>query len=155
MSPMDRLQESVRPLRERIVSHEIYARISTPKALRQFMEHHVFAVWDFMTLLKALQIQLTCVEVPWRPRGDAASRRLINAIVLAEESDEDGEGGFASHFEMYHEAMRRADANVAAIDRLIALLGRNMPLADALGEAKVPIEAARFVQTTWNIASKG
>ena len=155
MSPFEDLQASLRPLRSRIVEHPLYARINGPEALRRFMEHHVFAVWDFMTLLKALQRRLTCVELPWRPTGDATSRRLINAIVLAEESDEDGHGGFASHFEMYHEAMKRAEADTRPIDRLLASLTRGAPLEAALEQADAPAPAARFVRATWTIASGG
>ncbi len=155
MPAFEQIQDSLRPLRGQIVGHPLYARINSPQALRRFMEHHVFAVWDFMTLLKALQRELTCVNLPWRPAGDPTSRRLINAIVLAEESDEDGRGGFASHFEMYHEAMKRAEADTRPIDRLIALVARDMPVSYALKEAQVPAPAARFVETTWRIVAGG
>src|SRR2546425_11084063 len=85
-------------------------------SLRLFMEHHAFAVWDFMSLLKALQRRLCCVEVPWLPAVDPLGSRLVNEIVLAEESDDDGRGGFASHFDLYHRAMTRCGANSAPID---------------------------------------
>src|SRR4051794_29820189 len=101
MSSLEELVESIRPIRDRLVSHPIYSSITTPEALCVFLEHHVFAVWDFMSLLKALQRQLTCVEIMWVPKGDREARRLVNEIVLAEESDEDDQGGHASHFELY------------------------------------------------------
>ena len=146
---LDQLLESVRPARDDLVNHSIYAAIDSPEALRTFMEHHVFAVWDFMTLLKALQVRLTCVAVPWVPTSDRAARRLINEIVLAEESDEDGEGGFASHFESYLGAMARAGADAGPITKFVDLLRRGMPLRDALDEAVPPNSAREFVLTTW------
>src|SRR5713226_2609856 len=97
---LDSMQESLHPLRKRVVEHTVYRHIETLADVRIFMEHHVFAVWDFMSLLKTLQRQLTCVTVPWVPSGPTTSRRLINDIVLVEESDELGDG-FISHFELY------------------------------------------------------
>jgi hypothetical protein len=115
-----------------------------------FMEHHVFAVWDFMSLLKSLQRTLTCVAVPWLPTSASDSRRLINEIVLVEESDVYN-GGFVSHFELYVRAMRDAGANAACIDRFIERLRAGRPVSSALREAEAPSPAVRFVSTTWHI----
>jgi hypothetical protein len=113
------------------------------------MEHHVFAVWDFMSLLKTLQRTLTCVQVPWVPSGPTSSRRLINDIVLVEESDELGDG-FISHFELYLDGMRQAGADTSAIDTFIAALRAGRPVPQSLKEAAVPEPAAEFVATTWD-----
>ena len=75
--------------------------MDTVGSLRLFMRDHVFAVWDFMSLLKRLQQIVTCIEVPWLPPGDPTTCRFINEIVLGEECDDDGQGGYASHFELY------------------------------------------------------
>jgi hypothetical protein len=72
------------------------------------MNHHIAAVWDFMSLLKALQRELTCVTIPWQPTPDPVTRRLINQIVLAEESDIDADGNPTSHYELYLHAMKTA-----------------------------------------------
>jgi len=77
----------VEPYKQALATHQVYSAISSLDHVRTFMETHVFAVWDFMCLLKALQRALTCTETPWIPRGDAATRRLINEIVLSEESE--------------------------------------------------------------------
>ena len=89
--------QKIGPLQEKIVNHPLYSHIQRPIDLHRFMEHHVFAVWDFMSLLKALQIKLTGTNLPWVPVGDPEIRYLINEIVLAEETDLDLDGKRRSH----------------------------------------------------------
>jgi hypothetical protein len=140
--------------RARVITHPLYASLNTHAAIITFMEHHVFAVWDFMSLLKSLQRSLTCVTVPWVPAGPTASRRLINDIVLAEESDE-LRGGHISHFEWYVTGMAEAGADHSAVDRFIDLIRAEDPVPHALQAAGVPAAAAEFVTATWRfIASR-
>ena len=54
------IKKRIEPLRQRIINHPIYGSINDIDSLRIFMQHHVYAVWDFMSLLKSLQINLTC-----------------------------------------------------------------------------------------------
>src|SRR6202050_5914812 len=108
-SRIDWLTKEIETIRVKVVTHPMYKQLSTITAINTFMEHHVFAVWDFMSLLKSLPRNLTCVELPWVPTGPTGSRRLINDIVLVEESDEIG-GGFISHFELYLAGMTEAGA---------------------------------------------
>jgi hypothetical protein len=145
---IDRLKAAIEPARQEVVSHPIYRELTTMNAVVTFMEHHVFAVWDFMSLLKALQRRLTCVQVPWVPSGPAGSRRLINDIVLVEESDELS-GGFISHFELYLEGMRQTGAKTHPIEDFIGLLRAGEPVLDSLKKADVPAPSAEFVATTW------
>jgi hypothetical protein len=112
------------------------------------MEHHVFAVWDFMCLLKALQRHLTCIDLLWHPTNDAACRRLINSLVLEEESDEI-DGVPISHFEVYLQAMREAGANLGPITRFLNALARNLSLEASLDVAEAPAAARKFVRTTF------
>jgi hypothetical protein len=143
-----RLEKAVDEARTRVVTHPLYGRLTTHSAIVTFMEHHVFAVWDFMSLLKSLQIQLTCVRVPWVPSGPTGSRRLINDIVMVEESDE-LRGGFISHFELYVEGMAEAGADTSVIDGFIDLLRAGTPVPQALVDARVPGPSAEFVRATW------
>jgi hypothetical protein len=145
---IERLEKAVDESRARVTSHQLYASLNTHPAIVTFMEHHVFAVWDFMSLLKTLQRSLTCVEVPWVPSGPTGSRRLINDIVLVEESDELG-GGFISHFELYVEGMFEAGADTTVINEFISLLRDKRPVVDALETAGVPAPSREFVNTTW------
>ncbi len=155
MISTEALVESVQPLRERLLSHPLYDSISSPDGLRVFMEHHAFAVWDFMTLLKSLQRQLSCVETPWVPTDDRRARRLVNEIVLAEESDDDGRGGHASHFELYLDAMRQAGADTTAVEAFVDLIRSGEPLESAMEEADVPPAAQEFVRTTLGFVESG
>jgi hypothetical protein len=116
--------------------------------LRIFMQTHVFAVWDFMSLLKALQACLTSVSLPWRPSPYPTSCRLINEIVLGEESDA-YEGGYRSHFEIYLQAMRAADADTGPMQKLLAHLGEGATLAESLPRCGAPEEAQVFVRSTF------
>jgi hypothetical protein len=143
-----KLKERIEVTRLGVVNHPIYRRLSTMHAVNTFMEHHVFAVWDFMSLLKVLQNRLTCVQVPWVPAGPMVSRRLINDIVLVEESDEIG-GSFLSHFELYLASMRQARADTGPVDAFIELVRSGMPVIPALKETGVPAPAAEFVAATW------
>jgi hypothetical protein len=84
----------------------LYAKVKTIEDLQSFLENHVFAVWDFMSLLKALQSKLTCTTTPWFATANPETRYLINEIVVAEESDLTIDGRRQSHYEMYIEAMK-------------------------------------------------
>jgi hypothetical protein len=146
---IDRLKAAVEPARQRVIRHPVYHALGELPAVVTFMEHHAFAVWDFMSLLKTLQGQLTCVQVPWVPQGPAASRRLINDIVLVEESDELGDG-FISHFELYLDGMAQAGADTAPIESFLDLLRGGEPVPTSLEKSGAPGPAAEFVATTWD-----
>lgn len=113
------IRQQISPVRARIVEHPLYSRLQTIDDVCRFMEHHVFAVWDFMSLLKGLQRELTCVSTPWIPRGAPGTRYLINEIVTGEESDVDADGNRLSHFELYLRAMEQAGADTSGILSLV------------------------------------
>jgi hypothetical protein len=144
------LQAAIEPIRRRVVTHPVYGELNDLRRVRIFQENHVFAVWDFMSLLKSLQRDLTRVELPWYPSGPTASRRLINEIVLVEESDELGDG-FISHFELYLDGMAQAGADTAVVDAFLDGLRTGNPVADSAETASVPATAATFIATTWQI----
>ncbi|RSM81651.1 DUF3050 domain-containing protein [Kibdelosporangium aridum] len=145
---IEKLKAAIEPARQKVTSHPLYGQLNTVDAVVTFMEYHVYAVWDFMSLLKVLQRQLTCVEVPWVPSALPESRRLINDITLVEESDELGDG-FISHFELYVDGMRQAGADTSRIDAFIDLLRAGKPVLPSIKEADVPGPSAEFMTTTW------
>ncbi|MCQ6276322.1 DUF3050 domain-containing protein [Bacillus sp. V3B] len=121
-------------IRTKLVSHPIYQEITTPERVKVFMKHHVFAVWDFMCLLKRLQKSVTCVDVPWFPYEKPLFSRLINEIVVAEESDIDGKGGYSSHFSLYLEAMAECRANAGPFNSFLQSLKEGADYQTALAE---------------------
>jgi hypothetical protein len=138
-----------------LVDHPLYAQITTEDRLRTFMKHHVFAVWDFFSLLKRLQAEVTTVTVPWRPRGRADHGRFILEIVLAEETDEDIDGGYISHFELYRRAMDEIGADTGPIDTFLAALDRGLDPMSALKETELPGNVRPFVTHTLEVALTG
>ncbi len=145
------LQTHCATLTSALAQHPLYATLTTPQQLRLFMRSHVFAVWDFQSLLKALQIRLTGVTVPWLPTADPEARRLINAIVLDEESDLSPDGRAVSHFELYLEAMQQAGADRQPILHFLARLRAGDSVAQALTDPSLPPGVADFVGTTFDL----
>jgi hypothetical protein len=132
--------------------HPIFSEIHSLSVLQCFMETHVFAVWDFMSLTKRLQQELTCLQLPWLPPRDPHAARLINEIVLGEESDDRPVQGHCSHFELYLEAMREVGASTVAIERFVALQHEGVSYDVALQSVDVDPAAARFVRQTLHTA---
>jgi hypothetical protein len=118
-----RLESQIAPLQEKLASHPLYKAVRNVDELKYFMSNHAFCVWDFMSLLKALQVSLTCIDVPWHVKGTRTTRRLINEIVLGEESDVI-DGRFISHLELYQESMRAAEADDMPLIRVMRVLSQ-------------------------------
>ncbi len=150
---LESLTKSIKPLQEKLINHEVYTKIQSPKDLATFMEHHIFAVWDFMSLAKALQRGLTSVELPWQPKGTPVIRHFVNEIVTAEESDVDENGNYYSHYEMYLNAMELANANTREMETLLANINSGVDLFDAINEIKQESVKA-FLRFTFNVIAR-
>ena len=137
--------------RHALMRHPVYQSVNTEPHIRIFMESHVFAVWDFMTILKTLQKRLTCTETPWIPPRDPHASRLINEIVLEEESDQTSDGRYMSHFDLYRGAMAEIGADLSQINLFMSLLGSGKSVARALKPLAIPSSTKTFVLDTMNI----
>jgi len=145
------LQDNIEDARQALISHPVYARVDSVESMHVFMSFHIWAVWDFMCLLKGLQVNLSCVEVPWYPKGDRKLRRLVNEIVVAEETDEDGRGSYSAHFELYLDAMDQCGADAESVHAFIEALQRGESVAAALKLAAPPEGAHAFSLDTCDI----
>lgn len=146
------LKEKIQAARTQLLGHKVYTQISDLEGLKKFSEFHVFAVWDFMSLLKSLQIGLTSVAIPWMPVGSANSRFLINEIVLGEESDVDEQNNRISHFELYLNAMRQMGASTKLIEALLVDIQSGKDINTAIHDAELPAGLKQFLSFTFDIA---
>lgn len=152
---VQQIYQSIEPLRQQIIHHELYTSVKSLDDLKVFMEYHVFAVWDFMSLLKVLQINLTCTTLPWFPVGDGTTRYLINEIVAGEESDLDHEGNRKSHFELYLEAMQQCGADTTKITTFLEILKQTGDFEQAFEAANVTPAIRDFINTTFEAVNSG
>ncbi len=148
------LKKRLEEVRPSLVEHSLYHSLEHIKQLQLFTGYHVFAVWDFMSLLKSLQQQLTCTASPWIPVGSANTRYLINEIVLGEESDIDEAGNRTSHFELYLTAMEKMGADTTAIRQLLLYLQNGTTVQQAMERLQLPAAIKEFVGYTFYIIEK-
>ena len=153
------LSDALKSSLETIESHLIFGDLRTEAQLRVFMEHHVFPVWDFMSLLKFLQATLAPATWPWLPRAHGDLVRLINEIVVGEECDElpkshRTQASHTSHFDLYLMAMREVGADTGAISEFIEVV-RNKGLEAALDAPCVPDLSRAFMCDTFALLKQG
>ena len=136
-------------------NHRVFGLLKTVEDLQLFMSWHVFAVWDFMSLVKRLQRELTVVTIPWVPSPYPQAARLINEIVLGEESDATPDGRHLSHYELYLEGMHEIGANTSTVDQFVSdVISGNRPV-DALKCGDIHPAIQQFVSETLETAQHG
>jgi hypothetical protein len=145
----------LRSLRTALLNHPIYTRVASVADLRLFMEDHVFAVWDFMSLLKRLQHDMTCTTVPWFPANNTKAARLINDIVIGEETDIGPDGSYVSHLDLYRRAMADVGAGTLQFDRFCTLAQGGIPVEAALAQVGAPPHVQAFVAHTMALTRSG
>lgn len=151
MNCIDQISQRLAPLTSQVANHALYKEISSIQNLRSFMEQHVFAVWDFMCLLKELHRRIVSTSAPWFPPKDALSANLINSILVEEEGDITEDGiHYASHFEIYLTAMEKINANTSPIKKLLVLLAEGKSIEQAVELIELRPATKEFVLTTFS-----
>ncbi len=146
-----KIEAELKPLRHALTHHPLYTQLKSITDIQQFMESHVFAVWDFMSLLKSLQAQLTTLSTPWVPVENPTLSRFINEIVFGEESDLNELGEPKSHYVMYLDAMEQIGANTAPIHAFIEAIKQGVPVRNALTKATNSQSVIDFVNYTFDV----
>lgn len=134
--------------------HPLYFQINNMERLVLFMQRHVFAVFDFMSLAKSLQGEFAPVNKIWTPVKDNDLSRFINEIILCEESDETPDGRVISHFEMYCEAMNEVKADDSVAKNFVNNVTLEN-LANLIGKYEIPMSSKRFMAYTFDLILNG
>lgn len=152
---IETINSRIQPQKQQLLQHSLYEKIKTIENLNCFLENHVFAVWDFMSLLKALQAKLTCTTTPWFATKNPETRYLINEIVLAEETDLTIDGRRQSHYEMYMEAMEACGANTSGIEAFLSELNSLHNIYVAIKKSNLHPNIKAFLDFTFRVIDEG
>ncbi len=152
---IETINKSIQSQKDQLLNHSLYNKIQNIDDLHSFLETHVFAVWDFMSLLKALQAKLTCTTTPWFATKNPETRYLINEIVLAEETDLTIDGRRQSHYEMYLEAMEACGANTTGILSFLSEVHSLQNIFVAIKQSSLHPNVKSFLDFTFRVIEEG
>lgn len=146
--------EEITSYREQLAQHPVYASVQNMQDLTLFMQHHVYSVWDFMSLAKYLQNCFAPSQTPWMPRKNTDVQRFINDIILEEETDlgialEDGTQTYSSHFELYTQAME--EVSMGSSQNIYSFLEnvQRTSIDSTLQTEIAPFASREFMKTTF------
>jgi len=152
---IDSIQNKIKDHRNKLLEHKLYSNIESIKDLQVFTENHIYAVWDFMSLLKALQIRLTCTKTPWLPNNNSQTAYLINEIVLAEETDINQVGVRKSHYELYLDAMIDIGAKTEKPVEIINEIANSENIFNAIENINIHPNIKNFLNFTFSVIDEG
>ena len=149
------IEGKIKSHRDKLLNHRLYSNIERIEDLQIFTENHIYAVWDFMSLLKALQIKLTCTKTPWVPNNNSQTAYLINEIVLAEETDVNQLGERKSHYELYIDAMIDIGAKIEFPTKNISEIASSKNVFASIDNLELHKNIKEFLQFTFSVIEEG
>lgn len=152
---IETINASIQPQKDILLNHPLYKKVQNLEDLHRFLESHVYAVWDFMSLLKALQSKLTATTTPWLPVGNPEIRYLINEIVLAEETDLTLDGKRQSHYEMYIDAMKDCGADISEIQKFLENVVATQNIYVSIKQSELHPKIKAFLDFTFRVIDEG
>jgi len=138
-------------LQNNLRNHPVYKSIETLEDLRCFVEHHIYSVWDFMSLVKYIQSEISPSIYPWFPNNHGNLRRFINEIVLEEETDKINSEQTVSHFELYIDSMKEIGATTDQIYSFIDMIDERKNFEEVIFSSSIDQNIKSFLSFTFNI----
>ena len=149
------INQNIQEYKNQLLTHSLYEKVKTIEDLHCFLENHIYAVWDFMSLLKALQNKLTCTTTPWLPVGNPQVRYLINEIVVAEETDLAMDGTRQSHFEMYLDAIQQCGATTSVVSEFLENVKNTQNIFVSIKQSNLHPNVKAFLDFTFRVIEEG
>jgi hypothetical protein len=149
------INQNIQEYKNQLLTHSLYEKVKTIEDLHCFLENHIYAVWDFMSLLKALQNKRTCTTTPWLPVGNPQVRYLINEIVVAEETDLAMDGTRQSHFEMYLDAMQQCGATTSVVSEFLENVKNTQNIFVSIKQSNLHPNVKAFLDFTFRVIEEG
>jgi hypothetical protein len=149
------INQNIQEYKNQLLTHSLYEKVKTIEDLHCFLENHIYAVWDIMSLLKALQNKLTCTTTPWLPVGNPQVRYLINEIVVAEETDLAMDGTRQSHFEMYLDAMQQCGATTSVVSEFLENVKNTQNIFVSIKQSNLHPNVKAFLDFTFRVIEEG
>ncbi len=145
------VENEISELRNQLQNHKLYNSLKSIDDIKVFMEYHVFAIWSFALLLNNLQINMTEVRTSSISLEKSTDSVLINETVLEEEIETNKVSQTQSHFEIYFDAMRQADARTNEINNFIKLIQFNNSVNYSLNKTNIDKRVADFVKFSFSV----
>ena len=147
MDHLSELQKQIKPLRDQLMDHPLYISIREKEDLRIFMEGHVYAVWDFASLINGLCTRLTHLG----DHSELDNESLLALLSAITNQGPETEGKPFGLFSDYRNAMQLAGASTFEIDDLVNRVRQGTPPERAILDSKLPGYVVQFLDHTFSI----
>lgn len=136
-----------------LINHPLYNSIKTESDIKMYMFNQVWCVWDFMTLVKSIQIQIIPPNILWTPPKFPELGAYIYEVLLTEETDKGYNSETnSSHFQTFLKAMKESSVDTSSVDKFIELLENGNQFEIAIDSCGIHKEAKEFITTTYEFA---
>jgi hypothetical protein len=136
-----------------LINHPLYNSIKTEEDVRIYMFNQVWCVWDFMTLVKSIQLNIVPSNILWMPPKYPELGAYIYEVLLTEETDKGYNSETnSSHFQTYLKAMYESKVDTSSVAAFIKLLENGFDFGTATEKCGIHDEAKEFISTTFEFA---
>lgn len=127
-------------------NHRLYDLTVNHDTLRFFLERHVICAWSYRAFLQSIQRELVNLSLPVNSDDHKEALRHVSELILDEEVEDRGNGRFASHMELYLEAMQELKCDLAPVLSFFDMLESGIEPLTAVEDAGFPLEVIKYAR---------